>query len=92
MCRAAKSSTKVAQRSGKLMPIEIRFEPIQVATRGSGEEGYLVYASQQLVALLVPSDTGWFVELSLGFCAQEGLIFRRISEVEDWVHVCLSAS
>lgn len=74
------------------MPIEVRFDPIQVATRGSAEEGHLVYASQQLVALLVPSDTGWFVESGFGFCAQEGLIFSRFSEVEAWVRVCLSAA
>lgn len=74
------------------MPIEVRFEPIHVATRGAAEEGYLVYASQQLVALLVPSDTGWFLELGLGLCAQEGLIFRGFSDVEAWVRVCLLAA
>ena len=73
------------------MPIEVSFEPIHVATRGAAEEGYLVYASQQLVALLVPADTGWFLELGLGLCAQEGLIFSKLPEVEAWVRVCLSA-
>ena len=73
------------------MPIEVGFEPIHVATLEAAEDGYLVYASQQLVALLVPADTGWFLQLGLGPCAQEGLIFSRLSEVEAWVRACLTA-
>ena len=71
------------------MPVEVSFEPIRAATRQAAEDGYLVYANRQLVALLVPADTGWFLQLGLGLCEQEGLIFSRLREAEDWVRACL---
>jgi hypothetical protein len=52
----------------------------------------LVYADQQLVALLVPADTGWFLQLGLGLCAKEGMIFSRLREAEAWVLACLSGA
>lgn len=73
------------------MSIVVRFEPVRAATREAAEDGYLVYADQQLVALLVPADTGWFLQLGLGLCAREGLIFGRLCEAEGWVRACLSS-
>jgi hypothetical protein len=73
-----------------LMPIEVSFEPVRAATREAAEDGYLVYANRQLVALLVPADTGWFLQLGLGLCEQEGLIFSHLREAENWVRACLS--
>jgi hypothetical protein len=72
------------------MSIEVRFDPVRAATREAGEDGYLVYADQQLVALLVPADTGWFLQLGFGLCAWEGLIFGRLCDAEGWVRDCLS--
>ena len=72
------------------MRIDVTFEPIRAATLVAPEDGYLVYADQQLVALLLPAESGWFLRLGLGHCEQEGLIFRRFTEVEAWVRTCLS--
>jgi hypothetical protein len=72
------------------MSIDVSFEPVRAATRAAAEDGYLVYADQQLVALLVPADTGWFLQLGLGPCAREGMIFGRLREAETWVRACLS--
>lgn len=74
------------------MPVDVSFEPIRAATLEAAEDGYLVYADQQLVALLVPADTGWFLQLGLGRCAKEGMIFSRLREVETWVLACLSGA
>ena len=74
------------------MPVNISFEPVRAATREAAEDGYLVYADQQLVALLVPADTGWFLQLGLGLCAKEGMIFSQFREVEAWVLACLSGT
>lgn len=71
------------------MSIEVRFELVRAATHDGGEDGYLVYADQQLVALLVPADIGWFLQLGLWLCAWEGLIFG-LCEAEAWVRACLS--
>jgi hypothetical protein len=82
----------ISKRSLSLIQdIDVSFEPIRAATPEGAEDGYLVYADQQLVALLVPADTGWFLELGLGLCAREGLIFSQLPEAETWVRACLSA-
>jgi hypothetical protein len=73
------------------MSIDVSFEPVRAATREAAEDGYLVYADRQLVALLVPADTGWFLQLGLGLCAREGMIFGRLRDAETWVRACLSA-
>lgn len=72
------------------MSVKVRFDPVRAANRDTGEDGYLVYAGGQLVALLVPADTGWFLECGLGPCAQEALIFGQLRDAEAWVHACLS--
>ena len=72
------------------MLTDVSFEPIQAATREAAEDGYLVYANRQLVALLVPAETGWFLQLGLGPCEREGLIFNQLREAEIWVLTCLS--
>ena len=72
------------------MSVNISFEPVQAATREASEDAYLVYADHQLVALLVPADTGWFLQIGLGLCAREGMIFGRLREAETWVLACLS--
>lgn len=72
------------------MPIEVRFDPVRAATSEAGEDGYLIYANQQLVALLVQADTGWFLQLGLGLCAREALIFDRLCDAEAWVRASVT--
>jgi hypothetical protein len=74
-----------------IQDVDVSFEPVRAATREAAEDGHLVYA-QQLVALLVPADTGWFLQLGLGPCEQEGLIFSHLLEAETWVRTCLSGT
>ena len=78
------------RRSESLMSVEVRFDPVRAATRDAGEDGYLVYADQQLVALLVPADTGWFLQSVSGPVRRKALIFGRLREAEAWVRACLS--
>jgi len=72
------------------MHVDVVFEPVRAVTLKAAEEGYLVFANQQLVALLVPADTGWFLQLGLGPCEEEGMIFSQLREVETWVRARLS--
>ena len=67
------------------MPTEISFESVRVATRDGTEEARLVFLDHTLMAMLVPAETGWFLQFSLGGSEQEGLIFSTLAAVEAWV-------
>lgn len=74
------------------MRVHVSFEPIRAATRQAAEDAHLVFANQQLVAFLVPSDEGWYLQLGLGPCEREGLIFETLDAAEIWVRERLWAA
>lgn len=74
------------------MAIEVSFEPICAAGQLEAEDACLVYANQQLVALLLPAETGWFLHIGLGPCEREGLTFETLTDAATWVRTCFSAA
>lgn len=67
------------------MPTEVSFESVRAATQDGTEEAHLVYLDHALTALLVPAETGWFLQFSLGRDEKEGLIFATLAAAEAWV-------
>ncbi|TXN38581.1 hypothetical protein [Methylobacterium sp. WL7] len=67
------------------MPTEVSFEIVRAATRDGSEEARLVFLDHTLMAMLVPAETGWFLQFSLGGSEQEGLIFPTLSAAEAWI-------
>lgn len=67
------------------MPTEVSFESVRAATQDGTEEARLVYLDHALMALLVPAETGWFLQFSLGRREQEGLIFATLAAAEAWI-------
>jgi hypothetical protein len=67
------------------MPAEIRFESVRAATREGQEDAWLVFLDRVLMALLVPAETGWFLQFSLGRCEREGLNFATLAAAEVWI-------
>ncbi|TXM71213.1 hypothetical protein FV226_15850 [Methylobacterium sp. WL12] len=74
------------------MLAEIHFEYVRSATSNGSEDAYLVYLDKVLTALLVPAETGWFLQFGLGSCEREGLIFTTLAAAENWVRLCVCAS
>ena len=68
------------------MPVQVRFEAIRAATAEAAEDAHLVFANRELVALLVPAEAGWYLQLGLGPCEREGLIFETLDAADTWVH------
>ncbi|WP_336488126.1 hypothetical protein [Methylobacterium nigriterrae] len=50
----------------------------------------MVFANERLVALLVPAREGWFLQVGLGPCEREGLLFGNLGGAEAWVRACLA--
>jgi hypothetical protein len=69
----------------------IAFEPVRTATHDASEMAHLVRFNESIVALLLPAETGWFLQMGFGPCEQEGLIFQTLSAAEFWVRSCLKA-
>lgn len=67
------------------MPSRVSFESVRAATANGTEDARLVYLDQALTALLVPADTGWFLQFSLGRGEREGLIFETLAAAECWI-------
>ena len=67
------------------MPTKVSFESVRAATRSGSEEARLVYLDCKLMALLLPAETGWFLQFSLGGSEQEGLIFSTLAAAEAWI-------
>lgn len=67
------------------MPTDVSFETVRAATRNGSEDARLVYLDRTLMALLVPAETGWFLQFSLGGSEQEGLIFATLAAAEAWI-------
>ena len=78
----------------------ITCEPVRVATAGrdGGEDGFLVFAAGQLIAVITrlqQSVNGewqdnWFLEAGFGPCAAHPvLVFRTPDEARDWVRARL---
>lgn len=67
------------------MPAEISFQSVRAATRDGSEDARLVFLDGALTALLVPAETGWFLQFSLGPREQEGLIFTTLAMAETWI-------
>lgn len=66
------------------MPDEVTFENVRAASQDGAEDAWLVYSGRTLMALLVPAETGWFLQFSLGRSDQEGLIFPTLAAAEIW--------
>ena len=67
------------------MPAEISFQSVRAATRDGTEDARLVFRDGALMALLVPAETGWFLQFSLGPREQEGVIFTSLASAEAWI-------
>jgi hypothetical protein len=66
----------------------IRFESVSAAGRYVKVEAQLVWADDDLIAVLVPveggSQKGWFPLLGLGPCDVEGVYFRTLDAARLW--------
>ncbi|ACA19731.1 hypothetical protein M446_5415 [Methylobacterium sp. 4-46] len=71
------------------MPSTIIFEAIKSASCGTTEDSQLVWADRALVALLVPAGMRWYLQMGLGPCDREGLLFDTLEAARDWVQSCL---
>ena len=74
------------------MGVQVSFEAIRVATAKAAEDAHLVFANRQLIALLVPAEVGWYLQVGLGPCDCEGLIFETLDAAETWVHARIWAA
>jgi hypothetical protein len=71
----------------------IRFQAIQLGGQYGGEDAWLGWANEHLVALLVRLSGpdlprrrhGWFLEAGYGPCRGEGLFFPTLKAVESWI-------
>ncbi|WP_210248443.1 hypothetical protein [Methylobacterium sp. WL103] len=68
-----------------IMPAEISFQSVRAVTQEGTEDSHLVFLDGALMALLVPAETGWFLQFSLGFREQEGVIFTTLAMAENWI-------
>ena len=73
------------------MIVDVSFTAVRAATRSAAEDAHLIFADQQLVALLVPAQDGWFLQVGFGPCDREGLIFETLSAAASWVRECFRA-
>ena len=74
------------------MPVRVSFEAVCAATHAGAEEAKLVWAAERLVALLVPAEVGWFLQIGLGPCEGEGVLFPNIDAAERWVRDRIQSS
>lgn len=72
------------------MILDVNFTEVQAATQSAAEEAYLIFANQQLVALLLPAQEGWYLQIGFGPCEREGLIFDTLNAAASWVRECFS--
>ena len=63
------------------MPFEVSFESVRAATRDGSEEARLVFLDHTLMAMLVPAETGWYLQFSLVGSEQEGVIFASLASL-----------
>jgi hypothetical protein len=71
---------------------EVSFENVRAASQDGAEDAWLVYLDRTLMALLVPAETGWFLQFSLGRSEQEGLIFPTLAAAEIWARSGVDAA
>ena len=69
----------------------IIFDYIKIASSEQNEQAYLVRIEDDIVAVLLPADDGWFLHVGFGPCDREGLIFSSLDAAEDWVRRCFMA-
>ncbi|WP_238273026.1 hypothetical protein [Methylobacterium cerastii] len=72
--------------------VAIDFESVRTATQNASEEAHLVRFNQHIVAVLLPAETGWFLQMGFGPCEQEGLVFQSLTAAEAWVRACLQGA
>lgn len=72
------------------MTIQVRFETVTAATHQACEPAQLVWVNENLIALLLPAEHSWFLQLGFGRCEGEGLLFSTLEEAENWVRGRLS--
>ena len=63
----------------------IAFQAIVAATFIGSEPAQLVFADEQLVAVLVPAAVGWFLQCRFGRCEAEGLVFPTLDAASTWI-------
>jgi hypothetical protein len=68
------------------MSFQVKFEPVNVVTEHGSEQAQLVWADRHLVAILVPAEAGWFLQIGFGRCAGEGVLFPTTEAATAWVH------
>ena len=68
------------------MSVQVKFEPVTVVTEHGSEQAQLVWADKHLVAVLVPAEAGWFLQIGFGPCAGEGVLFATTEMATAWVH------
>jgi membrane protein implicated in regulation of membrane protease activity len=68
------------------MSFQIKFEPVTVVTDHGSEHAQLVWADRHLVAVLVPAEAGWFLQIGFGPCTGEGVLFATTEAAAAWVH------
>lgn len=82
------------------MPLELVLCPIPMHTGSGDQDGQLVLANGQLVAVLVRLDDkshaglvgAWFLEAGFGPCAHVAApIFEDIDAAQDWIRQQLEA-
>jgi hypothetical protein len=77
---------------GIIMIINVGFIVVQAATTPAAEQAHLVFANQQLVAILLPAQEGLYLQVGFGLCDREGLIFDTLDSAADWVRECFRAA
>jgi hypothetical protein len=85
--------TPIWSADGKQGSISLTKQPVRVAARGGDEEGYLIFAHERLIAVLVYLSQlheemagRWYLEVGLG--RLEGPrkpTFKDLEEAEAWI-------
>ena len=73
--------------------ILVRFQPIRLGSPSGGEDAWLGWVDDHLVALFVRVQGtgvprrrhGWFLEAGYGPCRREGLHFPSLNAAEGWI-------
>lgn len=73
------------------MIVDVSFMAVQAVTMSASEEAHLVFANQQLAAVLLPAQEGLYLRVGFGLCDREGLIFDTLDSAADWVRECFRA-
>src|SRR5919205_1255449 len=77
--------------TGNIMPYNVTFSPVCLATKEGLEEAQLVLAEGGILAILVRADAAestegcWYLQTGFGPCEAEGVLFPDLTAAETWV-------